>query len=384
MRHPLILAGPTPATGLVIACTASASGGLAGMILTGLTGAPCVVEVSANGAAWQPVTYPHVLALGFLRLTRTDTSGSATVLSGTMNATATSDAEGYHSVDAVGPFPTKQLHQILQTRVGVLEVSRGAVTDPGRPLGDTGWAFTANLSANPGQFVFNGTGGSQSNNQLLFIPPEDGSSNAMLKDAVYSAGQGNGIDVQYEVVNHFQEGDGWAGITLIDGNDEQFGWTGRSFHINGDTSSFPVSALPIPVGSTTRVRLDYTHTRLQVIRSDGLSVEADLSAYPWLALNSTLRMRMEANRSIYMSADPPIATFAVTKLQASPSPVTDTPLVLSQSVNLTDDVPLVMSAVNDLAYNRWGLLVANNAAPRLVYRNSVGTLYYAPALSTVP
>ncbi|WP_034383030.1 hypothetical protein [Deinococcus sp. YIM 77859] len=77
--NPLLVAYATGGR-LVLPVTA-ARGGLNGYILTGQTGPPCTVEVSADGATWQAVTYPHTLQPGEqLGLTRTDPSATATTI----------------------------------------------------------------------------------------------------------------------------------------------------------------------------------------------------------------------------------------------------------------------------------------------------------------
>ncbi|WP_027459258.1 hypothetical protein [Deinococcus murrayi] len=78
--NPILLAGATPASGLILEVTAG-RGGLAGYILLGQHGPPAAVEVSGDGGTtWEAPSYPHALAPGLLRLTRTDESASVTTL----------------------------------------------------------------------------------------------------------------------------------------------------------------------------------------------------------------------------------------------------------------------------------------------------------------
>lgn len=78
--NPILLAGATPASGLILEVTAG-RGGLAGYILLGQHGPPAAVEVSGDGGTtWEAPTYPHTLAPGLLRLTRTDEGASVTTL----------------------------------------------------------------------------------------------------------------------------------------------------------------------------------------------------------------------------------------------------------------------------------------------------------------
>jgi len=110
--NPLLVAYATG--GRLILPVTAARGGLNGYILTGQTGPPCMVEVSADGATWQAVTYPHMLQPGEqLGLTRTDPSATVTTLTALAPLdeapapeapvgaafTVTTDPEGFQAIE---------------------------------------------------------------------------------------------------------------------------------------------------------------------------------------------------------------------------------------------------------------------------------------------
>lgn len=105
--NPILLAG----AGTVVLPVTGGRGGLAGAVLLGQHGPPALAEIS-QGAGWQPVSYPHTLAAGEqLRLTRTDTTFTASTIRllspvdegappgiGGSDLAVTTDLDGYQTI----------------------------------------------------------------------------------------------------------------------------------------------------------------------------------------------------------------------------------------------------------------------------------------------